>query len=130
MDNVSHAICLFNGRALACSASGGRLTMRRFAIVAACAGLAGCTTATAPSSNTSAVTVVSSPGGVEGCKFVTNVRGDQNLYGGFLFAQAAYNDAIRQMKEKTVAAGGNRLYIALGSTGMMGANLVGDAYRC
>ncbi len=101
--------------------------MRMVAILA-CAAVAGCTsTGTSGAAN---MMVVSSPGAVQGCKFITSVRGDQNLYGGILLAGAAHQDALRQMKNKAAAAGGNRLYYTSGNTGLGGSNLVGDVYRC
>ncbi len=87
----------------------------------------GCTTTTPAGQK---VRVVSSPGAVQGCQYLTSVRGDQNLYGGILLSGAAHQDALNQMIEKTAAAGGNRLYYTSGSSGLGGANLVGDAYRC
>lgn len=102
--------------------------MRRIAIAVLCAAaLAGCATV---DSETSTVRIVTSAGGVAGCRFIASVRGDQNLYGGILFARAAYDDAINQMKAKTIAAGGNALFVASASTGLIGANAMGDAYRC
>jgi hypothetical protein len=101
--------------------------MVRFLLLG-CSLLGACTTA--PVQGSDAVEVVSSPGAVSGCQFLRNVRGDQNLYGGAILAKAAYEDAIQQMRNATAQAGGNRLFVAFGSTGILGANVVGDAYRC
>lgn len=89
--------------------------------------LAGGTT-TSPQAE--AVQAVGSPQAVAGCKYVKSVRGDQNLIGCVMLQGAAYNDAINQMKQKTYEAGGNRLYIANATSGMGGANAIGDAYKC
>lgn len=99
--------------------------MKRFAVLV-CVALAGCST----TAEGSKVQVVSSPGAVQGCKYLTSVRGNQNLYGGILLSGAAHQDALAQMMNKTAAAGGNRLYYVSGNTGLGGSNLVGDAYKC
>lgn len=89
--------------------------------------LSSCTTVT-PAMD--AVQIVGTPQAIQGCRFIKNVRGDQNMLGGYLLAGAAYEDAIRQMKKRTVEAGGNRLYVITASTGLTGANAMGDAYKC
>jgi len=99
--------------------------MKRW-MIAVCMAIGGCST----TAEGAKVQVVSSPGAVQGCKYLTSVRGDQNLYGGIMFAGAAHQDALNQMMNKTAAAGGNRLYYTSGNTGLGGANLIGDAYRC
>jgi hypothetical protein len=76
------------------------------------------------------VQVVGSAEAIKGCQFITQVRGDQNLYGGVLFHKAAMDDAVRQMKAKTAQAGGNRLYLVDSQVGAHGANTLGDAYLC
>lgn len=91
------------------------------------AALSSCTT-TSPQAN--AVQVVGSPQAVAGCKYVKSVKGDQNLIGGVMFQGAAYNDAINQMKQKTYEAGANRLYVVNATSGLGGANAIGDAYKC
>lgn len=106
----------------------GRRQILTIAAGAASLAAAGCTTSSAPGS--SDVLVVGSPAAVQGCQYLTSVRGDQNLYGGILLSGAAYNDAVQQMKNQAAAAGGNRLYAAGGNTGMGGSNLTGDVYRC
>ena len=95
--------------------------------IAAVAMLAGCTSVP-PGAD--AVRMVGSEQAIAGCQFLKQVRGDQNLYGGAFFARAAYDDALNQMKARTVEAGGNTLFIVNASTGMIGANTLGDAYRC
>lgn len=89
--------------------------------------LAGCTTTTP---QVAAVQVVGSPQAVAGCKYLRSVQGDQNLIGGIMLQGAAYRDAINQMKKQTVAAGGNRLYVTNATSGMGGANAIGDSYKC
>lgn len=92
-----------------------------------CVSLTGCA---AVSPEASAIRIVNSERALDGCKYVESVRGDQNLYGGALFARAAYEDALNQMKAQTAAAGANTLYVSAAGTGMIGANARGDAYRC
>lgn len=89
--------------------------------------LAGCTTS---SPEAEAVAIVGSQQAVAGCRYIKSVRGDQNMIGGYMLQAAAYHDAINQLKDKTVAAGGNRLYLVNATTGMGGANALGDVYRC
>lgn len=102
--------------------------MFRLSIVAAMTvGLCGCTSTT-PAMRS--VEVVGSQQAISGCKFITSVRGDQNLIGGVMFQGAAYNDAINQMKKRTIEAGGNRLYVVNATAGLGGANAIGDAYKC
>lgn len=102
--------------------------MRKFiAVSVAAALLAGCTSTTPAMQG---VEVVGSQQAIAGCKFVKSVRGDQNLIGGMMFQGAAYNDAINQMKKRTVEAGGNRLFVVNATAGLGGANAIGDAYRC
>lgn len=102
--------------------------MRRFLVwVVGASALAGCST-TSPQAE--AVQIVGSPQAVAGCKYIKSVRGDQNLIGGIMLQGAAYNDAINQMKQKTFEAGGNRVYVVNATSGMGGANAIGDAYKC
>ena len=89
--------------------------------------LSGCVSTT-PADN--AVRLVGSQQAIDGCQYLANVQGNQNMMGGMLLAGAAYKDALNQMKRKTVDAGGNTLFIVTASTGMTGANAIGDAYRC
>lgn len=98
----------------------------QFAAIGAAALLTACTTATPQAAN---VRIVGAPQEVQGCTRIGNVRGDQNIYGG-IFAGAAYDDALNQMKNKTAKAGGNTLLIISSSTGWAGANAMGDAYKC
>lgn len=93
--------------------------------IAASLTLVGCAT----SEPSSPVTVVGTQQALDGCTYVASVRGDQNMIGGVLQA-AAYEDALNQMKAKTVTAGGNRLFLTSSNVGWGGANLTGDAYNC
>jgi hypothetical protein len=107
-------------------------------LIAGCVFLAACeTTGQPPTTETSytpaapsdSVRVVGASSEVVNCAYLTDVRGDQNIYGG-IFAGAAYQDAINQMKRKTAAAGGNTLFVISATSGWAGANAIGNAYRC
>lgn len=103
------------------------LAVKKIVLLCACVALAGCVSAN-PGSE--AVRIVKDREDVAGCRFIEQVRGNQNMIGGIVLAGAAYEDSLRIMKNKTVATGGNRLLLVDIQSGLGGANGIGDAYRC
>lgn len=99
--------------------------MKKICILAAFA-LAGCSN-TMPASDMVKIAVAEQE--VAGCKYLSEVRGDHNLWGGMM-VQVAIDDATAQLKNKTAQAGGNTVLVTKSSSHMAGANMAGKAYRC
>lgn len=88
--------------------------------------LAGCSS-TMPASDMVKIAVAEHE--VAGCTYLSEVRGDHNMWGGMM-VQRAIDDATAQLKNKTAQAGGNTVLVTKSSSHMAGANMAGKAYRC
>lgn len=74
------------------------------------------------------VVVVRDLAAVAGCQSLGEVRGKSMLGG--VFANAAYDNAIKSLKQATAALGGTHVQLIDSSAGFSGARMLGTAFRC
>lgn len=88
---------------------------------------------------TSCATTLPPPDGVrmtsqiahpENCELVGEVRGDNNLYGGYFMHDVAEKSANSQILQNAAKLGANTVLVEESTTGILGANMRGKAYRC
>ena len=65
---------------------------------------------------------------VAGCERIAEVRG-KSAWGG-VFAVKSYDWALSQMKQRAASQGATHVLILDASSGYMGSNMLGVAYKC
>jgi len=107
---------------------GGMMALRTPMMIAAAAAtlmaLAG------PSANAADadVALVNDAASVAGCERLSEVKGS-SAWGGVV-TNMAYNRALAQLKARAAKAGGTHVLLLNVSSGHMGSNMLGVAYRC
>lgn len=76
----------------------------------------------------SQIVVVRDSAAVVGCRALGEVQGSSMLGG--MMAQAAYNRALKQIKERAAALGATHLQLIDSASGFAGARMLGSAYAC
>lgn len=74
------------------------------------------------------VELVNDASQVAGCERLAEVKGS-SAWGGVV-TNMAYNRALSQLKERASKAGGSHVLLLNVSSGPMGSNMLGVAYRC
>lgn len=74
------------------------------------------------------VELVNEASQVSGCERIAEVKGS-SAWGGVV-TNMAYNRALAQLKEKAAKAGASHVLLLNVSSGYMGSNMLGVAYRC
>lgn len=97
---------------------------RQTMIVALCGVLAGAAHAETPSE----VIIVKDEASVAGCEFLGEVKGS-SAWGGMV-TNMAYNRAPDTLKKRARALGATHVVLLDSSSGAMGSNMLGNAYKC
>lgn len=74
------------------------------------------------------VELVNESSAVAGCERLSEVKGS-SAWGGVV-TNMAYNRALAQLKQRAAKAGGTHVLLLNVSSGPMGSNMLGVAYRC
>ena len=90
--------------------------------------IVGLALATAATANELEVTLVNGVSEVAACERLAEVKGS-SAWGGVV-TNIAYNRALSQMKKRAAKAGGTHVLLLNVSSGPMGSNTLGVAYRC
>ena len=90
--------------------------------------LAGCAATPNPSPNATPVVLTKDPAAVSKCQQVGEVHGN-SLLGGIATSQG-YENALADMKNQAAARGATHVLLMDVSSGHMGSNALGTAYRC
>lgn len=87
-----------------------------------------CCASSAALAQAEAVRITKDQSTLAGCQRLGEVGGSSVMGG--IMQTLAYDSALKEMREKTLAAGGTHLLIIDLTTGYSGANGYGEAYRC
>lgn len=74
------------------------------------------------------IALVNESSAVAGCERLAEVKGS-SAWGGVV-TNMAYNRALAQLKARAAKAGGTHVLLLNVSSGHMGSNMLGVAYRC
>lgn len=97
--------------------------MKQFGFALAAAALCGGT-----ANASEAVALVNDASSVSSCERLAEVKGSSALGG--LVTNMAYNRALAQLKDRAAKVGGTHVVLMNVSSGPMGSNMLGVAYRC
>ena len=76
------------------------------------------------------VRVTSNPDAVHGCTLIGEVKGAEHMWGGVAGQGLAEESAMRELKNRTAAMGGNVVMITTSHTNTSGSVQRGEAYKC